>query len=77
MKQYRIRGDYLNYNDFKIMHSEIIAFFQIIENDLKWIYSLMHVGNIEKNYDALENKNLGYIIKNLRELDYSDNKPVM
>lgn len=37
----------------------------------------MHVGNIEKNYDALENKNLGYIIKNLRELDYSDNKPVM
>ena len=44
----------MTYERFKILHSETIACFQQIENDLKWIYSLMHKGDVDQNYDSLE-----------------------
>ena len=61
----------MNFQDFKILHSETIGSFQLIENDLKWIYSLMHKGDVGENYDSLDKRNLGFVIKELKELDYS------
>ena len=63
----------LRFNDFKVLHSEIIMWCQIIENDLKWIYSFMHRGNTDKNYKYIKNKSLGYIVNKLQELDNLDN----
>ena len=65
----------MTYRQFRILHSETIGCFQLIENDLKLIYSLMHIGNVNKNFESLEKKNLGFIIKELKKLDYSDEKP--
>ena len=65
----------ITYREFQILHSETIGCFQLIENDLKLIYSLMHVGNVSKNYDTLAKKNLGFVIKELKKLDYSDGEP--
>lgn len=67
----------MNFQDFKILHSETIGCFQLIEGDLKWIYSLMHKGNIDENYDSLDKRTLGFIIKELKELDYSDGTPFL
>lgn len=65
----------MTYERFKILYSETISYFQLIENDLKWIYSLMRKGNVGDNYDSLDKRNLGFIIKELKELDYSDGTP--
>lgn len=65
----------MNFQDFKILHSETIGSFQLIENDLKWIYSLMHKGDVGENYDSLDKRNLGFVIKELKELDYSAGTP--
>lgn len=67
----------LSFQDFKILHSETIGAFQLIESDLKWIYSLMHRGNVLNNFDSLEYKNLGFVISELKKLDYSDNDPLI
>lgn len=65
----------MTFEQFRILHSETIAYFQLIENDLKWIYSMMHKGDINNNYDSLDKRNLGFIIKELKELDYSAGTP--
>lgn len=36
---------------FKILHSEKIMYYQIIEHDLKYIYAFMLKGNINKHFD--------------------------
>ena len=61
----------MTFQEFQILHSETIGYFQLIESDLKWIYSLMHKGNIGENYDSLDKRNLGFI----KELDYSTGTP--
>lgn len=65
----------MTFQEFQILHSETIGYFQLIESDLKWIYSLMHNGNIGENYDSLDKRNLGFVIKELKELDYSAGTP--
>ena len=61
----------MDINTFKILHSETIEFCQIIEGDLKWIYSLMHVGDIGENHSKLEKTTLGQVVSMLKELDKS------
>ena len=65
----------MTYREFQILHSEAIGYFQLIEGDLKWIYSLMHKGDVDENYDSLDKRNLGFIIKELKALDYSAGTP--
>ena len=65
----------MNSNEFKILHSELISYFQLIENDLKWIYSYMHKGNIYDNYNSLNRMNLGNLINELQTLDNYDKNP--
>lgn len=35
----------------------------------------MHKGDVGENYDSLDKRNLGFVIKELKELDYSAGTP--
>lgn len=65
----------LSYEQFKILHSELIMYCQIIEGDLKWIYSFMHEGDVDETRESLNKLTLGQIVKKLKELDNSDGHP--
>ena len=60
---------------FKILHSEIMMYFQCIEFDLKRIYSGMSSGDFDDVMDMLETSNLGNTIRMLKSLDESDGDP--
>lgn len=68
-------GDDMDRDTFKLIHSELIMQVQTIEYDLKLIYAAMKEGDFEENFAEIENANMGKIIKELRELDYSDGHP--
>lgn len=59
----------MDYNTFKLIHSELIMSVQYIEQDLKLIYSILKSGVFYNNYSAVENFPLGKLLKNLHELD--------
>lgn len=61
----------MDINTFKILHSETIEFCPIIEDNLKWVYSLMHTGNVGENHSKLEKKTLGQVVSMLKKLDKS------
>lgn len=61
--------------DFKILHSEIMLYFQCIEFDLKRIYAGMSSEDFDEEMDLLENSNFGNTLRKLKKLDYSDGKP--
>ena len=60
---------------FKITHSNIIMRFQLIEFDLKRIYSKMSSTSFADGMDMLETSNLGNTLKKLKYLDHSDGNP--
>ncbi|MBQ1523394.1 MAG: hypothetical protein IIZ74_11645, partial [Erysipelotrichaceae bacterium] len=57
---------------FRILHSEIIEYFQCIEFDLKRIYSGMSTEDFDDEMDMLETSNLGNTLNKLKRLDESD-----
>ena len=65
----------MNYESFSYLHSEIIKYCQIIEGDLKWIYSFLHIGNVDETRGSLDNLTFGQIVKKLKQLDNSDGNP--
>lgn len=62
----------MNFDEFRIKHSDLIHFFQIIEGDLKWIFAIMRKGDLDDNYAKVENLTLGQIVNNLKTLDKSE-----
>lgn len=56
--------------DFKIKHSEIIEYFQIVEEQLKIIYSIIVPGDINQTLLEIEDYKLNQIIKDLYKLDF-------
>lgn len=48
----------MSFDTFKIIHSETIMYYQIIEHDLKLIYAYMRRGKPFDNYIEIENKTL-------------------
>lgn len=69
-------------SDLETFHcyvGKIMMFCQCIENDIKWIYSGIKKGDINKTLNDLEvNKvTLGNVLRMLKELDNSDNKPYL
>lgn len=64
----------MDFEDFKIYHSEVILFCQCIEHDLKWIYSYMLEGDPDKTFNSLSKTTLGTLVCKLRKLDSSDEK---
>ena len=67
----------MTFNDFKVLHSETVMYYQIIEHDLKYIYSYMLKGDIDEHFNKIENRTLGQMVKMLKELDQSDGKPLI
>ena len=65
----------MNLKKFKIKHSELICYFQLIEYNLKLIYSVMLEGKFKANFAKVENLSLTQILIELKELDNSDRKP--
>jgi len=58
----------MDFNTFKTKHSEIICYCQIIEGDLKWIYSYLKNGNVLATRESLGNLSLGQIVSELKKL---------
>ena len=67
----------MKYEAFTYLHSETIKYCQIIEGDLKWVYSFLHIGDVYKTRDSLDNLTFGQIVKKLKQLDNSDGNPVL
>ncbi len=59
----------MDYDTFKLIHSELIMSVQYIEQDLKLIYSILKGGEFHDNYSNVENVPLGKILKSLHEMD--------
>ena len=67
----------MTYQEFLLLHSDTIRCFQLIEHDLKGIYAFMQQGDVDENFESLSKKNLGYVLKSLKKLDYSDGDPFL
>lgn len=67
----------LDFNFFKILYGETMMYYQLIENNIKLIYSYMHKGNVVQHFEAVESKTLGQMIRTLKKLDESDGKPLI
>lgn len=61
--------------EFKQIHSDLVHWVMVIENDLRLIYAAMRQGDFNINYKRIQKANLGSIIEELEELDHSDGKP--
>lgn len=59
----------MDYDTFKLIHSELIMSVQYIEQDLKLIYSILKGGEFYDNYSDVENFPLGKLLKSLHEMD--------
>ena len=62
-------------DQFKILHSEIMMYFQCIEFDLKRIYAGMSSEDFDDEMDWLETSNFGNTLRELKKLDRSDGDP--
>lgn len=70
-------GTILDFNTFHKLHSETLMYYQIMEHDLKYIYAYMKKGDIDENFDKIENRTLGQMVKMLKDLDQSDGNPLI
>ncbi len=59
----------MDYDTFKMIHSELIMSVQYIEQDLRIIYSAIKPGNYKDNYTIVDNAPLGKLLKELHELN--------
>lgn len=62
----------MEYKDFKFYVGETISYCQTIENDVKWIYSAMRKGDMDKNFAYIARWTLGKTINELEKLDSTD-----
>lgn len=67
----------MTFKDFKIEYAETMLYYQAIEHDIKFIYAFMKVGDVGRHFEDIENKTLGQMIRQLKELDNSNNKPLI
>lgn len=67
----------MDFETFKSKYAETMMYYQVIEHDIKFIYAYMLRGDINKHFDDIETTTLGNMINKLRDLDYSDNKPLI
>lgn len=67
----------MDFDTYKILHSETLMYYQLIEHDLKYIYAYMRKGDINDNFEKIENMTLGQMIKTLQDLDNSDGDPLI
>lgn len=68
-----------NLETFHCYVGKIMMFCQCIENDIRWIYSGIKKGDINKTLNELEENKvtLGNMLRMLKTLDNSDSKPYL
>ncbi len=59
----------MDYDTFKLIHSELIMSVQYIEQDLRIIYSTVKPGKYKENFSKVDKVPLGRILNELQELD--------
>ena len=64
-------------DQFNYLVGETILECQRIEHDIKLIYAGMLKGELDENIKLVENKPLGPVLKDLEDLDYSDEHPYL
>lgn len=62
----------MDFNSFKVLYAEIMMNYQVLEHELKLIYSCMREGNKQDTLNYIKNFTLGEMIDLLKDLDYSD-----
>ena len=78
MKKIFKNGDsIMDFDVFKIKYAETMLYYQRIEHDIKMIYSCMHEGDMDENFEEIEKMTLGQMIIELKELDNFDNEPLI
>ena len=65
----------MNLTEFQLVIGQTIMYCQLIENDVKYIYTLMQRGDFDKNYEAVKLCTLGNTLRYLEELDNEDGHP--
>lgn len=56
---------------------ELMLSCQRIENDIKYMYAGMHIGDLAENFEKSKNLNFGDVLILLQELDNEDNNPYL
>lgn len=59
----------MDYDTFKMIHSELIMSVQYIEQDLRIIYSTIKPGDYQTNYAIVNEAPLGKLLSGLHEVD--------
>ena len=67
----------MDFTTFKIKYAETMMYYQVIEHDVKYIYAYMLKGDVNEHFDDIETITLGQMLKMLKKLDWSDNKPLI
>ncbi len=64
----------MNFEKFCTLLGHTIAYFQLIENDIKLIYAAMSEGPVEQTMERIDREKwtMGQAVMELQELDYSD-----
>ncbi len=62
----------MDFNSFKVLYAEVMMNYELLEYDIKYIYSFMREGNLDDNLYMVKNNTLGEMIKLLKELDHSE-----
>ncbi len=63
------RGEDMDYDTFKLIHSELIMSVQYIEQDLRIVYSTIKPGDYDDNFAYVDSAPLGKLLKEFHELD--------
>lgn len=61
----------LKYDEFKIYVAETLEYTQVLQEDLKWIYSFLHKGDTNKNYFKSSKKNILKLVNDVEALDFA------
>lgn len=65
----------MDMKQFHILHSETLMYYQIVEYELKVIYSQLLPGDRNANFREIEKMTLGQVVNELREKDRSSGHP--
>ena len=67
----------MSFESFCTLLGQTIAYFQLVENDVKIIYSAMLKGDMKQTLSKIEQEKwtMGQTIMELRDLDMSDDSP--
>ena len=69
----------MNFESFCTLLGNTIAYFQLVENDIKLIYASMLGGNVNETMERIDSEKwtLGKAVMELRDLDYCNTRPYL